>query len=166
MRARLFLFYSTQSTRHLHYESHCNWSHIIPQSTYVSTLYSPSSSQWSRTLCHPPWNLRDDFVSPLVCYFGPDEHCGHSASLSEPETQWAYLLNERLMHEQKIEKYWLNYDEPIKGTLNYGPSLQIHLFYHGFHFSYCTNCLLLISFESNRNISFPGSAVYLLIFTN
>lgn len=36
--------------------------------------------------------------------------------LSEPETQWAYLLNERLMHEQKIEKYWLNYDEPIKGT--------------------------------------------------
>lgn len=27
------------------------------------------------------------------------------------------------MHEQKIEKYWLNYDEPIEGTLNYGPSL-------------------------------------------
>ena len=31
------------------------------------------------------------------------------------------------MHEQKIEKYWLNYDEPIKETLNYGPSLKLRI---------------------------------------
>lgn len=125
MWVRLFLFYSTQSTLHLHYESHSNWSHIIPQSTYVSTLYSPSSSQWSWTLCHPHWNLRDDFVSSMQTWYATlvQMNTGHSTSFSEPETQWAYLLNKRMMHEQKIEKCWLNYDEPIEWTLNYGPSL-------------------------------------------
>lgn len=79
----------------------------------------------------------------LIYYFGSDEHCGNSTSLREPDTQWAfsrYLLNETMIHEQKIEKYWLSYGKP-RVNIELWPfsSLQIHLFYHWFRFTHCRN---------------------------
>lgn len=107
------------------------------------------------------------FHADLVCYFGPDEHwtlyflqwAWNTVGLLVKQKNDAWTKNRKML----VELWWTNRVNIELWPFSF---LQIHLFYHGFHFTYCTNCLLLISFESNRNISFPGSSVYLLIFTN